>query len=102
MNRLPLGFSASLTVQKPEYIWEITPDTSLESGRPEIYVQSFPPGSGKWQVSNEGGGTPRWRGDGREIYFASLRGVYASSVASKGNGLVFGVPQKLFDNADQG
>ncbi len=78
------------------------PDTSLESGRPEIYVQSFPPGSGKWQVSNEGGGTPRWRGDGREIYFASLRGVYASSVASKGNGLVFGVPQKLFDNADQG
>jgi eukaryotic-like serine/threonine-protein kinase len=45
---------------------------SDESGRPEVYVQSFPPSGGKWQVSTNGGFTPRWRGDGRELYYLTL------------------------------
>ena len=42
---------------------------SDESGRPEIYVRPFPlaADSVKWPVSN--GVTPRWRGDGRELFF---------------------------------
>ncbi|HTR04245.1 MAG TPA: hypothetical protein VMN82_13715, partial [Thermoanaerobaculia bacterium] len=44
---------------------------SNESGREEIYVQTFPEPTGKWQVSNGGGVDPSWRGDGREIYYRS-------------------------------
>jgi hypothetical protein len=55
--------------------------TSNESGRPEVYVRSFSMESGpaavdpgvKSQISNGGGVQPRWRGDGRELYYYSLR-----------------------------
>jgi Tol biopolymer transport system component len=40
---------------------------SNETGRYEIYVQSFPPGRGKWQISGTGGVFPRWRSDGRSF-----------------------------------
>jgi Tol biopolymer transport system component len=43
--------------------------TSYETGREEVYVQPFPPTGAKWQVSSEGGGRPRWRGDGRELFY---------------------------------
>ena len=43
--------------------------TSNESERSEVYVQSFPPGGGKWQISTTGGGDSRWRADGRELYY---------------------------------
>jgi len=42
---------------------------SNESGRYEIYVQAFPDPGGKWQVSTAGGVYPRWRRDGRELYY---------------------------------
>jgi eukaryotic-like serine/threonine-protein kinase len=44
---------------------------SNESGRPEVYVQTFPAGGGKWQVSTSGGLLPQWRGDGREVFYTS-------------------------------
>jgi Tol biopolymer transport system component len=34
-----------------------------------IYVASFPDGASRWQVSLAGGEEPRWRADGREIFF---------------------------------
>ena len=40
---------------------------SNESGRNEIYVQSFPGPGGKWQISTAGGADPHWRADGKEI-----------------------------------
>jgi dipeptidyl aminopeptidase/acylaminoacyl peptidase len=45
--------------------------TSNESGRSEVYVQSFPPSEGKWQISTEGGLEPSWRRDGKELYYTS-------------------------------
>ena len=45
--------------------------TSEESGKPEIYVQPFPQGGGKWQISSGGGNDPHWRGDGKELYYLS-------------------------------
>jgi eukaryotic-like serine/threonine-protein kinase len=41
----------------------------LDSGREEIYVTSFPGGTGRWQVSSDGGTFPVWRGDGKEIFY---------------------------------
>ena len=48
---------------------------SDESGRFEVYVRSFPvSGGGKWMVSNGGGYQPRWRRDGRELFYFSSDG----------------------------
>jgi eukaryotic-like serine/threonine-protein kinase len=58
--------------------------SSNESGRWEVYVTSFPDARGKWQVSTNGGGQPRWRGDGKEIYFLSSdEKLMAASVDTK-------------------
>jgi eukaryotic-like serine/threonine-protein kinase len=45
-----------------------------ESGKWEIYVTSFPDARGKWQISTGGGEQPRWRGDGKELFYLSPDG----------------------------
>jgi Tol biopolymer transport system component len=45
--------------------------TSDESGRAEVYVTPFPAASSKWQVSTAGGSSPKWRRDGKEIFYLS-------------------------------
>jgi hypothetical protein len=42
---------------------------SDESGRYEVYVTAFPDHGGKWQVSNDGGNSPSWSGDGKQLYY---------------------------------
>jgi len=58
--------------------------SSDESGQLEIYVAPFPWTGAKWQVSNGGGFLPRWRRDGKEIFF--LRMGSASTFAADVNG----------------
>jgi Tol biopolymer transport system component len=68
--------------------------TSNESGRFQVYVQTFPLSDRKWQVSTDGGYEPRWRSDGREIYYLSEdRKLMAVAV---GAGPSFAVPKTLF------
>jgi hypothetical protein len=43
--------------------------TSDESGRNEVYVESLPRGKGRWRISTLGGVQPRWRRDGRELFY---------------------------------
>jgi eukaryotic-like serine/threonine-protein kinase len=43
--------------------------TEYSSGKREVYITSFPGKTGKWQVSAGGGQSPRWRGDGKELFF---------------------------------
>jgi Tol biopolymer transport system component len=70
---------------------------SNESGRDEIYAQTFPEPGGKWQVSNGGGSDPSWRGDGRELYYRSPdQKLMAVEVKSAGNDFQAGVPKDLF------
>ena len=45
--------------------------TSTESGRLEIYVQPIPPATGYKKVSINGGRSPRWKSDGKELFFVS-------------------------------
>ncbi len=42
---------------------------SNESGKFEIYVQSFPDPEGKWQISTEGGREPVWASSGRQLFY---------------------------------
>jgi hypothetical protein len=68
--------------------------TSNESGKFQVYVQTLPKSDKKWPVSTTGGYEPRWRADGREIYYLSEdRKLMAVAV---GAGPSFGVPQALF------
>jgi Tol biopolymer transport system component len=68
--------------------------TSNESGRFEVYVETLPRSDRKWSVSTNGGYEPRWRPDGREIYYLSDdRTLMAVSV---GAGPSFGIPKPLF------
>jgi Tol biopolymer transport system component/predicted Ser/Thr protein kinase len=74
---------------------------SNETGRNEIYVQSFPTGAGKWQISINGGIFPRWRPDGKELFFMetiSFGKIMASSVKVSGSSLESTAPVPLFDS----
>ena len=72
---------------------------SNESGRYEVYAQAMDGEQGRIQVSTSGGGQPRWRRDGKEIFYVSLDSkMMAASVAARagGRGLEFGAPEPLF------
>jgi len=43
--------------------------TEYSGGKREVYITSFPGKTGKWQVSEGGGHYPRWRSDGKELFF---------------------------------
>ena len=75
---------------QPPHAWTspaISPDgrffaySSSESGRFEIYVQSFPNPSGKWLVSTDGGSQARWSRDGKELFYVEDDTMIAVSVS---------------------
>jgi Tol biopolymer transport system component len=71
--------------------------SSIESGSSEVYVVSFPDATTKVQVSNQGGFSPVWRRDGKELYYLSLGGqLTAVSVDNNGSSLRLGSPVPLF------
>ena len=72
---------------------------SFESGRPEVYVQPFPPSGGKWQISNSGGGEPYWRRDGKELYYMNGNTLIAVPVQAGPTGFANGTPIKLFESS---
>jgi len=74
--------------------------TSYETGGPRVYVQTFPPGGGKWQVSASGTNAydPRWRSDGRELFYLTTTGVWSVDVTTTTpTAFATAVPRKLFD-----
>ncbi len=83
---------------------KLSPDSQFlayesdESGRYEIYVRPFPDGAGKWQVSVNGGLMPRWRSDGRELYYVDGTTLMAVTVATE-SGFTLGQPTTLFQSA---
>ncbi|MDO8681404.1 MAG: hypothetical protein Q7R30_23035 [Acidobacteriota bacterium] len=66
---------------------------SDESGQFDIYVDTFPKPGSRLRVTTAGGTEPRWRGDGREIYFR--RGTEVHAVAISGKDV--GASERLFD-----
>jgi eukaryotic-like serine/threonine-protein kinase len=69
---------------------------SNESGKWEVYVTSFPAAQGKWQVSSGGGEQPRWRGDGKELFYLSSDGKVMSAPVTEGANFDVGAPVPLF------
>ena len=73
--------------------------SSLESGRFEVYVQPYKRPGSKVRLSPNGGRRPRWRPDGKEIWFQTGRSVIAVPV-EPGEGFVSGRPVALFTLAE--
>jgi Tol biopolymer transport system component len=69
---------------------------SNESGEWEIYVTTFPAASGKWQISRGGGTEPRWRGDGKELFYLGPTGMLTSVPVQAGETFSSGAPAALF------
>ncbi len=70
---------------------------SDETGRPEIYVTPFPGPGRTFPVSTDGGRSPDWRGDGREVVYAALDGrVLAAPAAPEGDTFRVGAATELF------
>jgi len=69
---------------------------SNESGRWEIYVTSFPDAHGKWQISNGGGDQPKWRSDGRELFYITPDGKIMAAPVTVGANFDAGTVSVLF------
>jgi eukaryotic-like serine/threonine-protein kinase len=72
--------------------------TEYSGGRRDVYLTSFPGKTGKWQVSAGGGGCPRWRGDGKELFFlgADNASIMAVDLDLKNSTPRIGTPKALF------
>jgi hypothetical protein len=81
--------------------------TSWGSGQSQIYVVPFEPTkllekdvapfAGKWQISIEEGRTPRWRRDGKELFYIDAQeAIMAVEVSGKGRGFEVGRSRRLF------
>ena len=100
-DRKPVPF---LNTQFNESYGRFSPDgrwvayRSNESGKFEIYVAPFPGPGGKRQISTSGGGFPRWRRDGTEIfYLAPDNKLMVAAVSGKGSSFEVGAVKPLFD-----
>ena len=61
-----------------------------------MYVQSFPPSEGKWQVSTDGGMEPSWRKDGKELYYTGGDKLIAMDVKTDAQVFEPGLAKPLF------
>jgi len=65
--------------------------------RVEVFVQPFPSGPGRWQVSTNGGDEPLWRRDGRELFYLSAdQKLMSVAIRSHAGRFEADVPRVLF------
>jgi len=85
-----------------EYGASFSPDgrwvayTSNESGRNEVYVRPFPGPGGKSQVSVSGGFYPKWRSDGKEIFYNIRNNTQATEISLGPSSIEVGVTREIF------
>jgi serine/threonine protein kinase len=100
-DRKPLPY---VNTEFAERLGQFSPDghwvayISNESGRFEVYVRPFPiiAGGGKWMISSGGGTQPRWRRDGKELFFISPDGKLVAVEVRQIPEFQVGSPKPLF------
>lgn len=105
-DRKPRPF---LQTPATEFHGQFSPDgrwvayTSNESGDLQVYVHGFAPGSAdKWQISTAGGAGPRWRRDGKELYYLSPAFQVMAVEVKSGRTFEYGPPRVLFQRRRSG
>jgi Tol biopolymer transport system component len=104
IERKPIPFISTGAV---ETMGQFSPDGrwiayhSDESGRGDVYVRGVATDGthvgGKRQVSTAGGIDPKWRGDGREMFYLSGSTLMAVDVKADGGSFEAGIPKPLFE-----
>jgi serine/threonine-protein kinase len=95
------GGSAPTAILEGAIDGRVSPDArwiayvSTESGRQEVYIQSFRSRGGKWQISTDGGTEPVWSKTGDELFYRGSGAVNAVRISSS-VGFSAGPPQRLF------
>ena len=69
---------------------------SNESGAFEVFVQPFPPTGAKWQISTDGGSQPRWRRDGKELFYLAADRKLTAVEVKGGSTFETGARRALF------
>jgi Tol biopolymer transport system component len=73
---------------------------STESGKSEVFVEGLAldpsQARGKWQISVDGGELPRWRSDGKELFYHWGDSYFAVDVETGGPSFKAGIPRQLF------
>jgi serine/threonine protein kinase len=94
---------AYLNSSTSEHFGEFAPDgkwvayASNATGREEVYVATFPDSHARFQISSAGGSNPKWRHDGRELYYVDAdRNIVAVPVSLVGDTAEVGKPRVLF------
>jgi Tol biopolymer transport system component len=93
----PVVESRSITTHarvSPDGVWVAF--ATNESGRFEVHLQHLRGATGRWQVSSEGGIQPKWRRDGRELFYLALDGTLMAVPLKLGDLPEIGKPQPLF------
>ena len=102
---LPVG-EAELFLDTSVVTWhpQLSPDGryvayhSDDDGTQEIFLKPFPKGSGKWQISVDGGFWARWKADGSEVYYVDGNDMMAVSVEL--DPVRLGTPRVLFSRPE--
>ena len=82
---------------------ELSPDgrwlayASTETGRYDVFVQPFPATGARWQISSGGGQQPKWRADGRELFFVTNDRKFYAVAVRVSDGIEFSSPHYLFE-----
>jgi len=98
---LPLGGKSSEIVSAAN-AGQVSPNgrwvayNSVELGRSQVFVQSFPSSGDKYQVSKPGGNFPLWRRDGKELFYIAGNKLMAVDVRSDDQSFGAGTPHPLF------
>ena len=70
---------------------------SDESGQAEIYIDTFPKPGARIRVTTAGGTEPRWRGDGRALYFRRGSEIHVARLSLKQSTIEVAALDRLFD-----
>ena len=94
-----------LAMPTDEYTPMFSPDgrwlayVSQESGQSEVYLQRYPGGGNKVQISGGGGLTPVWARGGQSLFYQTVQGVMVLSITTEPE-LQIGSPTLLFNRGN--
>ncbi len=90
-------FAENWAAFSPDGRWVAYSSTESPSGRPEVYVASFPSPGRRWRISSGGGSQARWRRDGRELFFLASGTLMVAAVSTPASTFQASVPAPLFE-----